>query len=116
MLACTFLDAGKIWLYNVLGRCLYDAVSKQILRGQFPGGSGPGLQHHAARFGCSELVSNAATEWKLERKKERRGLLPVRGLNSLKTDGRSRFIPCHADVVEDLVRRVAAPATKTEFY
>ena len=52
MLACTFLDAGKIWLYNVLGRCLYDAVSKQILRGQFPGGSGSGLEHHLARFGC----------------------------------------------------------------
>ena len=25
-------------------------------------------------------------------------------------------IPCHADVVGDLVRRVAAPATKTKFY
>ena len=51
-----------------------------------------------------------------EGRKEGRGLLPVRGLNSLKTDGRNRCIPCHADVVEDLVRRVAAPATKTKFY
>ena len=31
---------------------LYDAVSKQILRGQFPGGSGSGLQHHVVRIGC----------------------------------------------------------------
>ena len=28
------------------------------------------------------------------------GLLPVSGLNILKTDGRDRCIPCHADVVE----------------
>ena len=42
--------------------------------------------------------------------------MPVRGLNNLKTDGRNRCIPCHADVEEDLVGRVAAPATKTTFY
>ena len=34
----------------------------------------------------------------------------------LKTDSRGRCIPCHADVVEDLVRRVAAPAAKAKFY
>ena len=44
------------------------------------------------------------------------GLLPVRGLNSLKTDSRGCCIPCHADVEEDLVGRVAAPAAKATFY
>ena len=48
--------------------------------------------------------------------KKKKGLLPVRGLNNLKTDGRNRCIPCHADVEEDLVGRVATPATKTTFY
>ena len=43
-------------------------------------------------------------------------ILPVRGLSVLKTDSRGCCIPCHADVVEDLVRRVAAPATKAKFY
>ena len=33
-----------------------------------------------------------------------------------KTDSRGCCIPCHADVEEDLVGRVAAPATKTTFY
>ena len=49
------------------------------------------------------------------KEKEKEGLLPVRGLNILKADSRGRCIPCHADVVEDLVRRVAAPATKATF-
>ena len=35
---------------------------------------------------------------------------------ALKTDGRNRCIPCHADVEEDLVGRVAAPAAKATFY
>ena len=61
MLACTFLDASKIWLYNVLGRCLYDAVSKQILRGQFPGGSGSGL--HLGEF--SQLAQDADLQLRL---------------------------------------------------
>ena len=54
----------------------------------------------------------------MEGRKEGRkeGLLPVRGLSVLKTDSRGCCIPCHADVVEDLVRRVAAPATKAKFY
>jgi hypothetical protein len=51
-----------------------------------------------------------------KKKKKKKGLLPVRGLNNLKTDGRNRCIPCHADVEEDLVGRVATPATKTTFY
>ena len=42
--------------------------------------------------------------------------MPVRGLNVLKTDSHGRCIPCHAVVGEDLVRRIAAPATKTKFY
>ena len=42
--------------------------------------------------------------------------MPVRGLSVLKTDSHGRCIPCHAVVGEDLVRRVAAPATKTKFY
>ena len=49
---CTFLDAGKILLYNILGRYQSDAVSKQILRGQFPGGLGSGLRHQVGRFEC----------------------------------------------------------------
>ena len=52
VLACTFLDAGKILLYNLLGRYQCDAVSKQILRGQFPGGLGSGLRHQVGRFEC----------------------------------------------------------------
>ena len=42
--------------------------------------------------------------------------MPVRGLSILKADRRGRCIPCHADVEEELVRCVAAPATKTTFY
>ena len=41
--------------------------------------------------------------------------MPVRGLNSPKTDGRNRCIPCHADVEEDLVGRVATPAADLTF-
>ena len=40
----------------------------------------------------------------------------MRGWNILKADRLSRCIPCHADVVEDLARCVAAPATKATFY
>jgi len=50
VLACTFLDTGKILLYNVLGRCLYGAASKQIFRGKFLGGSGSGLLYQVIRF------------------------------------------------------------------
>ena len=51
-----------------------------------------------------------------EKEKEKGGLLPVRGLNLLKADRCSRCIPCHAAVVEDLVRCVAEPATKATFH
>ena len=50
VLVCTFLDHSKILMYNILGRYQSDAVSKQILRGQFQGGSGPGLQYQVLRF------------------------------------------------------------------
>ena len=40
------------------------------------------------------------------------GLLP----SILKADRRGRCIPCHADMEEELIRCVAAPATKTTFY
>ena len=46
-------------------------------------------------------ATKAQTVGKKEGRKE--GLLPVRGLSILKTDSRGRYIPCHADVVEDLV-------------
>ncbi len=49
---CTFLDTSKILLYNILGRYQSDAVSKQILRGQFLGGSRSGLRHQVGRFEC----------------------------------------------------------------
>ena len=51
-----------------------------------------------------------------KKKKKKKGLLPVRGLSILKADRRGRCIPCHADVEEELVRCVAAPATKTTFH
>ena len=51
MLACAFLDHGKILLRQVLGRYLSDAVSKQILRGEILGGSRSGLRHQMVRFG-----------------------------------------------------------------
>ena len=49
---CGALDAGKILLCNILGRCPTDVVSNQILRGQFPGGSGSGPGHQVGRFEC----------------------------------------------------------------
>ena len=48
---CTFPDHSKILLYSTLGRYQSDAVSKQILRGLFPGGSGSGLRCQVLRFG-----------------------------------------------------------------
>ena len=54
-------------------------------------------------------------ECEKEKEKEKVGLLPVRGWNILKADRLSRCIPCHADVIEDLARCVAAPATKATF-
>ena len=50
MLACTFLDHGKILLCNVLGRYLSDAVSKQILRGQFLGTASACNAQHRPRL------------------------------------------------------------------
>ena len=50
------------------------------------------------------------------RRRRRRVYCPVRGLNILKADRCSCCIPCHTDVVEDLVRCVTAPATKAAFY
>ena len=62
----------------------------------------------------SPTLPNGLSYGRKEGRKE--GLLPVRGLSVLKTDSHGRCIPCHAVVGEDLVRRVAAPATKTKFY
>ena len=48
------------------------------------------------------------------KEKEKEGLLPVRGLNICKANSRSAASrPCHAGMLGDLVRRIAAPATKT---
>ena len=49
---CTFLDTSKILLYNILGWYQSDAVSKQILRGQFLGGLRSRLRHQVGRFEC----------------------------------------------------------------
>ena len=68
----------------------------------------------AGRMGPPPHSLIEVAEGRKEGRKE--GLLPVRGLNVLKTDSHGRCIPCHAVVGEDLVRRVAAPATKTKFY
>ena len=68
------------------------------------------------KFGPPSQGEARLARVKKEKEKEKEGLLPVRGLNILKADSRGRCIPCHADVVEDLVGRVAAPATKAKFY
>ena len=50
VLVCTFLDPGKILLCSVLGQYVSEVVSKQIMRGQFLGGSGSGLPCQVIRF------------------------------------------------------------------
>ena len=49
MLACTFLDPGKILLCRILEQYLSGVVSKQIMRGLFLGGSGPTKNRLVAR-------------------------------------------------------------------
>ena len=50
VLACTFLDPGKILLCRILEQYLSGVVSKQIMRGLFLGGSGSGLPYQSKRF------------------------------------------------------------------
>ena len=50
VLVCTFLDPSKILLCSVLGQYLSEVVLKQIMRGMFLGGSGPGLRQQVGRF------------------------------------------------------------------
>ena len=50
MLVCTFPGPGKNLLCSVLGQYISEVVSKQIMRGQFLGGSGPGLPYQVLRF------------------------------------------------------------------
>ena len=56
MLVCAFLDPSKKLLCSVLGWYLSDAVSEQILRGQFLGGSEPGLQHQLVRSAAGAVT------------------------------------------------------------
>ena len=52
-----------------------------------------------------------------EQEQEReRGFIAREGIEHSQSRPPGRYIPCHAVVVEDLVRRAAAPATKTTFY
>ena len=52
-----------------------------------------------------------------EEEEEEEGFIARAGIEqSQNRRRRNRCIPCHADVGEDLVRRIAAPATKATFY